>query len=61
MNNLPFITILIVLMLGIAYVMLTSDNPPDTGITQTPKQYIEEVEQNKAAKAAANETQGSQH
>ncbi len=50
MNNTAFFAILIVLILGIIYVYKTSDNPPATGMTQTPKQYIEYVEQKKAAR-----------
>lgn len=50
MKNTAFFAILIVLILGIIYVMKTSDNPPETGMTQTPKEYIEYIEQKKAAK-----------
>jgi hypothetical protein len=47
MNNTAFYVILIVLILGIAYVMYTSETPPQTGMTQTPKEYIEQLEQDK--------------
>ena len=50
MNNTAFFAVLIVLILGIIYVLKTSDNPPETGMTQTPKEYIEYIEERKAAK-----------
>ncbi|MDJ0807915.1 MAG: hypothetical protein QNJ78_13925 [Gammaproteobacteria bacterium] len=50
MKNTAFFAILIVLIFGIIYVLKTSDNPPETGMTQTPKEYIEYVEQKKAEK-----------
>lgn len=50
MKNTAFFVFLIVLILGIVYVFKTSDNPPKTSMTQTPKEYIEYVEQIKAAK-----------
>ncbi|MEN8167319.1 MAG: aldehyde dehydrogenase [Pseudomonadota bacterium] len=53
MKNTAFFVFLIILILGIVYVLKTSDNPPATGMTQTPKEYIEFVEQKKAAKRAA--------
>lgn len=52
MNNTVFFAFLFVLILGVFYVLKTSDNPPDTGMTQTPKEYIEYVERAKAAKRA---------
>ena len=61
MNKTAFYAILIVLILGIVYVLKTSDNPPETGITQTPKQYIERLEQNKAAKRAAERSDMSRN
>jgi hypothetical protein len=53
MANSAFFVILIVLILGVLYVMKGSDHPPETSFTQTPKQYIEMVEQKKAARQAA--------
>lgn len=52
MKNTAFFIFLIVLILGIVYVLKTSDNPPETRMTQTPKEYIEYVERKKAAKRA---------
>ena len=54
MNNTAFYAILIVLILGIIYVFKTSDNPPETSMTQTPKESIEYVEQKKAARRDAD-------
>jgi uncharacterized membrane protein len=48
MKNTAFFAVLIVLILGIVYVMKSSDNPPETNIHQTPKEYIEMVEKRKA-------------
>lgn len=59
MNKTAFYAILIVLILGIVYVLKTSDKPPATGMTQTPKQYIEQLEQNKAAKRALEQADKS--
>ncbi len=59
MANSAFFVILIVLILGVLYIMKGSDNPPETGYTQTPKQYIELVEQKKAARQAAEAMQQS--
>jgi sugar phosphate permease len=56
MNNTAFFAILIVLILGIIYVLTISDRPPETGMTQTPKEYIEYVEQQKAARRRADST-----
>lgn len=53
MNNTAFFAFLIVLVLGIIYIYKTSDNPPETGMTQTPKEYIEYVEEKKAARRNA--------
>ena len=53
MANITFFAVLIVLILGVLYVMKGSDNPPETSYNQTPKQYIELVEQKKAARQAA--------
>ena len=57
MNQTAFFAVLIVLILGIAYVLKTSDNPPATGMTQTPKEYIEYVERMTATKRTAVQTQ----
>ncbi|MEJ2393189.1 MAG: aldehyde dehydrogenase [Candidatus Thiodiazotropha sp.] len=59
MANSAFFAVLIVLILGVLYVMKGSDNPPETGYNQTPKQYIELVEQKKAARQAAEAMQQS--
>jgi hypothetical protein len=48
MKNTAFFAVLIVLILGIVYVMKSSDNPPEIHINQTPKEYIEMVEKRKA-------------
>lgn len=53
MANSAFFAVLIVLILGVVYVMKWSDNPPETSFNQTPKEYIELVEQKKAAREAA--------
>ena len=53
MSRPAFFAVLIALILGIIYVMQSSDNPPQTSINQTPKEYIELVEQKKAARLAA--------
>jgi hypothetical protein len=50
MNKTAFYAVLTVLVLGIIYVFATSERPPDTGMTRTPKQYIEQVEHAKAAR-----------
>jgi hypothetical protein len=52
-NSSAFFAILIVLILGVLYVMKWSDNPPETSFNTTPKEYIELVEQKKAAREAA--------
>ncbi|MEW8506116.1 MAG: hypothetical protein AB2598_05390 [Candidatus Thiodiazotropha sp.] len=62
MGNTAFFAVLIVLILGILYVMKSSDNPPETNINQSPKEYIEMVERRKAKrileeKARAEEQQ----
>jgi hypothetical protein len=59
MANSAFFVILIVLILGVLYVMKGGDNPPETSYNQTPKQYIELVEQKKAARQAAEAMQQS--
>lgn len=56
MVNSLFFAVLIVLILGVLYVM-KGGNAPETGYTQTPKQYIEAVEQKKAARQAAQQMQ----
>ncbi|MEN8179617.1 MAG: hypothetical protein ABFS39_13510 [Pseudomonadota bacterium] len=53
MKNTAFFAVLIVLILGIIYVLKTSDNPPETGMTHTPKEYIEYVERKKAERLNA--------
>ncbi len=59
MANSSFFIILIVLILGVLYIMKGSDNPPETSYNQTPKEYIELVEQKKAARQAADAMQQS--
>ncbi|MCU7809923.1 MAG: aldehyde dehydrogenase [Candidatus Thiodiazotropha sp. (ex Notomyrtea botanica)] len=59
MANTAFFAVLIVLILGVLYVMKSSDNPPETSYNQTPKQYIELVEQKKAARQAAEQLEKS--
>ncbi len=59
MANSAFFAVLLVLILGVLYVMKGSDNPPETSYNQTPKQYIELVEQKKAARQAAEAMQQS--
>ncbi len=59
MNKTAFFAILIVLILGIAYVLKTSDNPLEIGMTQSPKQYIERLEQKKATKQALEQADRS--
>jgi hypothetical protein len=53
MANSAFFAVLIVLILGVLYIMKWSDNPPETSFNQTPKEYIELVEQKKKAREAA--------
>jgi|GEM_PF-4946411 len=57
MNRTAFFAILIVLILGIVYVMKHSDEPPQTSMTQTPKEYIQYVERLKAAKQSAQQVE----
>jgi uncharacterized membrane protein len=57
MNNTAFFAVLIVLILGIVYVMKSSDNPPQTNIHQTPKEYIEMVEKRKAERLSKQKQQ----
>lgn len=59
MANTAFFAVLIVLILGVLYIMKGSDNPPETSYNQTPKQYIELVEQKKAARKAAEQLEQS--
>jgi hypothetical protein len=59
MFNSVFFVVLIVLILGVLYVMKGSDTPPETYFNQTPKEYIELVEQKKAARQAADAIQQS--
>ncbi|MEW8682668.1 MAG: aldehyde dehydrogenase [Candidatus Thiodiazotropha endolucinida] len=62
MGNTAFFAVLIVLILGILYIMKSSDNPPETNIHQTPKEYIEMVEKRKAERLSTEnrEKQGRQ-
>ncbi|MEW8029031.1 MAG: aldehyde dehydrogenase [Candidatus Thiodiazotropha sp.] len=57
MGNTAFFAVLIVLILGILYVMKSSDNPPETNIHQTPKEYIEMVEKRKAERLSTESRQ----
>jgi uncharacterized membrane protein len=57
MKNTAFFAVLIVLILGIVYVMKSSDNPPETNIHQTPKEYIEMVEKRKAERLSKQKQQ----
>ncbi|MGD8589897.1 MAG: hypothetical protein PVG22_13810 [Chromatiales bacterium] len=59
MNRTAFYAFLIVLVLSIVYVFKTTENPPDTGMTQTPEQYIEQLERSKADKKAGEPVDGS--
>ncbi len=59
MANSAFFAVLIVLILAVLYIMKGSDNPPETSYNQTPKQYIELVEQKKAARQAAEAVEQS--
>lgn len=59
MANSAFFVVLIVLILGVLYVMKGSDNPPETSFNQSPKEYIELVEQKKAARQATEAMQKS--
>ncbi|MCG7873377.1 MAG: aldehyde dehydrogenase [Candidatus Thiodiazotropha lotti] len=52
MSRTAFFVVFIALVLGIIYVMQSSENPPQTSINQSPKEYIELVEQKKAARLA---------
>lgn len=60
MKNTAFFAVLIVLILGIVYVMKSSDNPPETNIHQTPKEYIKMVEERKAQRLSAEKAQREQ-
>jgi hypothetical protein len=53
MSRSAFFVVLIALVLGVIYVMQSSDNPPQTSISHSPKEYIQLVEQKKAARIAA--------
>jgi hypothetical protein len=57
MKNTAFFAVLIVLILGIVYVMKSSDNPPETKFNQTPKEYIEMVEKRKAERLSNKKSQ----
>lgn len=57
MKNTAFFAILIVLILGIVYVMKSSDHPPETNFHQTPKEYIEMVEKKKAERLSTRKHQ----
>jgi uncharacterized membrane protein len=57
MKNTAFFAVLIVLILGIVYVMKSSDNPPETNFHQTPKEYIEMVEKRKAERLSTKHRQ----
>ncbi|MEJ2453378.1 MAG: aldehyde dehydrogenase [Candidatus Thiodiazotropha sp.] len=59
MANSAFFAVLIVLILAVLYIMKGSDNPPETSYNQTPKEYIELVEQKKAARQAAEAVEQS--
>ena len=48
MSRRAFFAVLIALIVGVTYVMQRSDNPPQTSINQSPKEYIELVEKKKA-------------
>jgi predicted nucleotide-binding protein (sugar kinase/HSP70/actin superfamily) len=63
MSRPAFFSVLIALILGIIYIMYGSDNPPETSMNQTPKEYIELVEQKKAARMAVEKAlkQGEEH
>ena len=52
MSRSAFFIVLIALIIGVIYVMQVSENPPQTDISQTPKEYIELVEKKKAARIA---------
>jgi uncharacterized protein YbcC (UPF0753/DUF2309 family) len=59
MNKTVLFAFLIVLVIGVIYVMKTSDKPPQSSMTQTPKEYIEAVERLKEAKRAAKQMEDS--
>ncbi|MEJ2425128.1 MAG: aldehyde dehydrogenase [Candidatus Thiodiazotropha sp.] len=52
MSKQGFFLILIAIIGGVIYVMIRSDNPPETNYTQTPNEYIELVEKKKAVRMA---------
>ncbi|MEJ2612907.1 MAG: aldehyde dehydrogenase [Candidatus Thiodiazotropha sp.] len=52
MSRPAFFIVLIALIIGIFYVMYGSDNPPETSFNQTPKEYIQQIEQKKAVRMA---------
>ncbi|MBT3045333.1 MAG: hypothetical protein AB2728_13745 [Candidatus Thiodiazotropha sp.] len=60
MKNTAFFAVLIVLIMGILYVMKSSDNPPETNINQTPKEYIEMVEKRKAERISAEKARAQE-
>lgn len=52
MSSRAFFVVLIALILGVIYVMQSSDSPPQTSFNQSPKEYIQLVEKKKAARIA---------
>jgi hypothetical protein len=52
MSRQIFFITLTVLVVGILYVMNSSDTPPETHFDQTPNEFIELVEKKKAARIA---------
>ncbi|MET0009107.1 MAG: aldehyde dehydrogenase [Candidatus Thiodiazotropha sp. 6PLUC9] len=52
MSRPAFFAVLIAVIIGVIYVMQVSENPPQTSMNQSPKEYIELVEKKKAARIA---------
>jgi hypothetical protein len=59
MNKAAFYAVLVVLVLSIVYVFKTSNNPPDPGMTHTPRQYIEQLERSRADRRPGNLADGA--
>ncbi|MES9852403.1 MAG: aldehyde dehydrogenase [Candidatus Thiodiazotropha sp. L084R] len=52
MPRTAFFAVFIAVIIAVIYVMQVSENPPQTSINQSPKEYIELVEKKKAARIA---------
>ena len=60
MNRTVFFVFFLVLVAAIAYFLFTTEKAPEKGITMTPKEYIERVEQKKAERQEQSKRDGSE-